>query len=658
MKIFLGPTMATRRPTAIHLLSSDIGSLGGSPSLIRLDLENTSAHYSSSSSEEEKAKFDTLINKISAEKSTDANSRVYSEPVILRIYAANLPNIFFTDLPGIRTNDVMQSDDGSSSSSGGGVSIREMVCEQMKHPDTIIFALEAASCEDFATSHIAPLIKSMEAFRPNIFEHTVLVLSKCDKINPEGTDGDRLVKLVNGVNKPCPDYPFKHVVASINSIDRAAVTESDKGFAAFRTYFSDTHNYALTKFAKLKYHGKPLDPLTQCTTAAIFHRMEEISSLKLTASMQQGLAVLDSKINGVKMEILEKLAPPLSFYEDNSIFFTELINNVEYIAYSDIKKKFESKLYYSSKSASGDGRSCSVLQSIVLPEFKLGDFHIHEQRMKILDRLKDHVIEHLEGTILPVYEQMFDLDQNNHLSGIDKCLSREVSPFHRVDRFENLRNYILDEMQRQLPNCIDRSIKELDKCVAQAKKDTTSHTIKSILDQWTHIAVMQFMRKVNQVVSSLLAGSGEEAMWQESEGFSMERERLERRYHSLQLQRERLHNCLLQTNSGTSTLRDAVNEVATSTLSDAALAAYFNNLWQMAAQQQWSYVDKKKRDAALEAEHLRKEENQRKSKRARSSIPPPDSGKAIDLISDDEFIVVVITVVRERTEANNRQEQM
>lgn len=101
---------------------------------------------------------------------------------------------------------------------------------------------------------------------------------------------------------------------------------------------------------------------------------------------------------------------------------------------------------------------------------------------------------------------------------------------------------------------------------------------------------------MNQVVSSLSAGSAEEAMWQESEGFSIEREKLERRYHSLQSQRERLHNCLLKTRSGTSTLRDAVNEAATFTLSDAALSAYFNNLWQMAAQQKSSYVDKKKRE--------------------------------------------------------------
>ena len=90
--------MATRRPTTIHL-SSDIDFLEESSYLIRLELENISAEYSSSSSEEKNVEFDALINLISAE-STDANSCVYNEPVIIRIFAANLPNIFFTDLPG------------------------------------------------------------------------------------------------------------------------------------------------------------------------------------------------------------------------------------------------------------------------------------------------------------------------------------------------------------------------------------------------------------------------------------------------------------------------------------------------------------------------------------------------------------------------------
>ena len=52
--------MATRRPTTIHL-SSDIDFLGESSYLIRLELENISAEYSSSSSEEKNVEFDALI---------------------------------------------------------------------------------------------------------------------------------------------------------------------------------------------------------------------------------------------------------------------------------------------------------------------------------------------------------------------------------------------------------------------------------------------------------------------------------------------------------------------------------------------------------------------------------------------------------------------
>lgn len=88
--------MATRRPTTIHL-SSGVDSLGGSSYLIRLELGDKSAEYSSSS--EENAEFDELLDMIWTQ-STDSNSRVFIEPAILRISAANLPNISFTDLPG------------------------------------------------------------------------------------------------------------------------------------------------------------------------------------------------------------------------------------------------------------------------------------------------------------------------------------------------------------------------------------------------------------------------------------------------------------------------------------------------------------------------------------------------------------------------------
>lgn len=60
---------------------------------------------------------------------------------------------------GIRTNDQMSDNSSSCSSSDDGVNIRTMVSGFMSKPETIIFAVEAASCEDFAISHIAPLIK-------------------------------------------------------------------------------------------------------------------------------------------------------------------------------------------------------------------------------------------------------------------------------------------------------------------------------------------------------------------------------------------------------------------------------------------------------------------------------------------------------------------
>ena len=192
---------------------------------------------------------------------------------------------------------------------------------------------------------------------------------------------------------------------------------------------------------------------------------------------------------------------------------------MEYIANSKFETIFASKLYYNSMNGNGDGGSCSsVLQSIVLPAFKLGNFRINEQRMEALDRLKGHVIAHLQGTFLKVYQQMFELDQDNNVRtscssslssssscissssccissssscisssstcssqhykvvinyisiclygittkltdmDIDKCLSRELSSFHRVDRFENLCLYIREEMRRQLCYCMDRSI--------------------------------------------------------------------------------------------------------------------------------------------------------------------------------------------------------
>ena len=118
-----------------------------------------------------------------------------------------------------------------------------------------------------------------------------------------------------------------------------------------------------------------------------------------------------------KADILEKLAPPVSFYEDKSIFFTELINNVEYIANSEYAKIFLSKSYYSPivkdpTDTSSNGvvdPTRNILDSIIIPDFKLGDFFTNRRRVEALTSLKEHVIKYLRGPFLRVYETTFEL---------------------------------------------------------------------------------------------------------------------------------------------------------------------------------------------------------------------------------------------------------
>ena len=141
----------------------------------------------------------------------------------------------------------------------------------------------------------------------------------------------------------------------------------------------------------------------------------------------------------MKSEILEKLAPPLSYYEDKSIFFTELINNVEYIANSEFAKIFSSKSYYSpliedSADASNNGsvdNSANILDSIVIPDFKLGDWFTNQKRVEALNSLKDHVVSYIRGPFQRVFEETFELSKLSGQVSVSllHCLGRNHSLF-------------------------------------------------------------------------------------------------------------------------------------------------------------------------------------------------------------------------------------
>jgi hypothetical protein len=90
LKLFpTGSTMATRRPTTVHLSSQ----MDSDNCRVRLELGNQSAEFSNID------QFDALLDAMDAQSRAKNNS-AFMEEVVISIYAKTLPNVSFTDLTG------------------------------------------------------------------------------------------------------------------------------------------------------------------------------------------------------------------------------------------------------------------------------------------------------------------------------------------------------------------------------------------------------------------------------------------------------------------------------------------------------------------------------------------------------------------------------
>ena len=217
-----GKYMITRRPIEINFVKSVTSN-------ISLQLGNNLSNFNEPG-------FDQIINQVHSE-SIQHNGKAYMEKLIITIFACNLPHMKFTDLPGLITEDCELSD-------MEGLTIRALVEQYMRTPNTTIIAVEPASNEELATSLVVPLIRyTIHLFYPiyyilyytiivrisvlcindcctvfccisrlkkdgcpDIFSNTVLVLSKCDKIR-EGLE-QPIMDLIER-SADIHDYPFK-----------------------------------------------------------------------------------------------------------------------------------------------------------------------------------------------------------------------------------------------------------------------------------------------------------------------------------------------------------------------------------------------------------------------------------------------------------------
>lgn len=160
--IRVGGGLVTRRPVTISLGKRDINECR-----IKLKLGGLVAEYCSSSesssplprgegsaSDERKFNsnmdFDSIINRITTE-SEDTAHDIFEEELVVEILAPNLPNVTFTDLPGLVTMDKKLSDSEKS--------IRELIVSYICRPNTTVVVVESASIDDFEISHVSPLLR-------------------------------------------------------------------------------------------------------------------------------------------------------------------------------------------------------------------------------------------------------------------------------------------------------------------------------------------------------------------------------------------------------------------------------------------------------------------------------------------------------------------
>jgi hypothetical protein len=142
LKLFrTGEKMVTRRPTTICFAKTPCGS----PCQISLNFEEENANF-------DEPKFDDIVNRVHAE-SRVRDRRAFEEELRVKIAAPGLPNMCFTDLPGLVTDDREVFD------SAEGLTIRELVKRYMRRPQTTLVVVEPAATEDFDTSQVAPLLR-------------------------------------------------------------------------------------------------------------------------------------------------------------------------------------------------------------------------------------------------------------------------------------------------------------------------------------------------------------------------------------------------------------------------------------------------------------------------------------------------------------------
>lgn len=573
LKLFqTGSRMVTRRPTTVVFSKTDLEECD-----ITIALGDETVRFG------DDARFDEILDMVIAQ-SVDQGSEAFEQELAIYISAPGLPNIEFTDLPGLITKDKTLADNED-------LSMTKLIVNYMTRPNTTVVVVEPAAIEDLDTSHVSPLMKEIQQHdRPDIFNNSILVLSKCDKIR-QGLE-PRIMDMINLNSEALVEYPYKYVVGVVNKIEGSedhgdavkfsspspagtgaalalAEVSPSKGdaplrqtssssvssatastaYKAFKKRFRSTRAHEKEVFSHfLNADGTICREDSQCSTAAVFQKMEHISFDIVYTSIKDGISVLTARINDSHQRIRATLAPPFAFYqreknasssssssslssEGNAYTPQKVLGpEVKRVLKQSIVRKLE-KITYLPKTCWDHAKYGSESDFIVdnvlggWSDFRHCSFEVYSRQKRTFQQLERMIHEYIEDSIPNAIVGVMK-------AGDKSCFSKKFSPFHRLDRFPILVDEITNRVHEALEEHCVGAIKKIAteyvwnywKC--EHPKGITKEALVQLLDQLRHLALVETAHALFNLIDNPLLFAdvlSDESNFEESEEFKNQR---------------------------------------------------------------------------------------------------------------------------------------
>jgi hypothetical protein len=295
-----GNSMVTRRPTTVRLIHSMDEKVHFSLMYKRQTYEFGTPEYQ----------------EITQELSSVPPGELFKEEIILQIITNNIPDLVFTDYPGITSKKNQTFSDCTPNDPIS--TLEQLVKQKIRQPFNTLVIVEPVATEDYSTSHIIPLVKECASTRPEVWENSVLVLTKCDKKSENAFRADNLPVLTANNKRRGNDkdnhngqttsssrddkiHNFRHVIAVINRF-----IEGDGSSAVSMTEYNamETFQHFKTSFIKTREMEKnyfqnnfQLSNEESVTAKALVGVMDKIFFRNLERSMKKGMKNIHKAIN-------------------------------------------------------------------------------------------------------------------------------------------------------------------------------------------------------------------------------------------------------------------------------------------------------------------------------------------------------------------------